>query len=130
MDMFFSTDPTVAEGFLFKTWRGAPQARRTKVPPTAKGLPQRGCSIDQRSIKIEGDLSVISKFVYQLLRKVMVAPKPGRGVTFPPISGQGYSFPLVARPFGCRTGGIVKEPVGNKTFRFVSKTLQSHEVIK
>jgi hypothetical protein len=88
MDMFFSAYLTVAEGFPFKTWRGAPQAGRTKVPPTAKGLLQRGCSIDQRSIKIEGDLWVIGKFVYPLLREVMVAPQPGRGVAFPRISGQ------------------------------------------
>ena len=37
LDMFFSTHPTVAEGFLLKTWRGGPQARQPKVPPVAKG---------------------------------------------------------------------------------------------
>jgi hypothetical protein len=104
MDMIFSIDPTVAEGFPFKTWRGAPQAGRTKVPPTAKGLLQRGCSIDQRSIKIAGDLSVIGKFVYQLLRKVMIAPQPGRGVTFPRISVTGtcppYLFHCYSSPPG------------------------------
>jgi hypothetical protein len=30
---FFSTLPTVAEGFQLKTWRGGPQAGRPKVPP-------------------------------------------------------------------------------------------------
>jgi hypothetical protein len=105
MDMFFSTDPTVAEGFPFKTWRDAPQAGRTKVPPTAKGLLQRGCSIDQRSIKIEGDLSVISKFVYQLLRKVMVAPKPGRGCNLSAHQRSGLQFPPGSPPIRLRNRG-------------------------
>ena len=42
LDMFFSTCPTMAEGFLLKTWRGGPQARQPKVPPVAKGLLERG----------------------------------------------------------------------------------------
>jgi hypothetical protein len=42
LDMFFSTYPTVTEGFPLKTWRGGPQARQPKVPPTAKGLLERG----------------------------------------------------------------------------------------
>ena len=37
LDQFFSTLPTVAEGFLLKTWRGGPQARQPKVPLPAKG---------------------------------------------------------------------------------------------
>jgi hypothetical protein len=42
LDMFFSTYPTVAEGFQLKTWRGGPQAGQPKLPPAAKGLLQRG----------------------------------------------------------------------------------------
>jgi hypothetical protein len=39
---FFSTLPTVAEGFQLKIWRGGPEARKPKLPPTAKGLVERG----------------------------------------------------------------------------------------
>src|SRR5271155_582084 len=42
LDMFFSTLPTVAEGFHLKTWRGGPDAGKPKLPPTAKGLIARG----------------------------------------------------------------------------------------
>ena len=42
LDMFFSTLPTVAEGFQLKTWRGGPQAGRPKVPPVARSLVDRG----------------------------------------------------------------------------------------
>src|ERR1700733_15371986 len=42
LDMFFSTLPTVAEGFQLKTWRGGPEAGRPKLSPSAKGLLERG----------------------------------------------------------------------------------------
>jgi hypothetical protein len=42
LDMFFSTLPTVAEGFQLKTWRGGPQAGQPKLPPAAKSLIERG----------------------------------------------------------------------------------------
>jgi hypothetical protein len=42
LDMFFSTLPTVAEGFLLKTWRGGPEAGKPKLSPVAKGLLERG----------------------------------------------------------------------------------------
>jgi hypothetical protein len=42
LDMIFSTYPSVAEGFQLKTWRGGPQAGQPKIPPTAKGLLERG----------------------------------------------------------------------------------------
>ncbi len=42
LDMFFSTFPTVADGFQLKTWRGGPQAGKPKLPPAAKGLVERG----------------------------------------------------------------------------------------
>ncbi|HEY4041252.1 MAG TPA: hypothetical protein VGM32_05320 [Rhodopila sp.] len=42
LDQFFSTLPTVADGFLLKTWRSNPQAGQPKVPLPAKGLIERG----------------------------------------------------------------------------------------
>ncbi len=42
LDIFFSTYPRVADGFQLKTWRGGPQAGQAKLPPTAKGLVDRG----------------------------------------------------------------------------------------
>jgi 2-hydroxychromene-2-carboxylate isomerase len=42
LDMFFSTLPTVAEGFQLKTWRGGPEAGKPKLSPVAKGLVERG----------------------------------------------------------------------------------------
>ncbi len=42
LDMFFSTLPTVAEGFQLKTWRGGTEAGKPKLSPIAKGLVDRG----------------------------------------------------------------------------------------
>ena len=42
LDIFFSTLPSVAEGFHLKTWRGGPDAGKPKLSPTAKGLIARG----------------------------------------------------------------------------------------
>jgi hypothetical protein len=42
LDMFFSTFPTIADGFLLKTWRGGPQAGQPKLPPAARSLLERG----------------------------------------------------------------------------------------
>ncbi len=42
LDMFFSTLPSVAEGFHLKAWRGGPQAGQPKVPQAAAGLLGRG----------------------------------------------------------------------------------------
>ncbi len=42
LDLFFSTLPSVAEGFHLKTWRGGPQAGQPKVPQAAAGLLERG----------------------------------------------------------------------------------------
>jgi len=42
LDRFFSTLPSVADGFQIKTWRGGPQAGQPKVPLAAKGLLERG----------------------------------------------------------------------------------------
>ena len=42
LDMFFSTLPSVAEGFYIKTWRAGPQAGQPKVPQAAVGLVERG----------------------------------------------------------------------------------------
>jgi len=42
LDIFFSTLPSVAEGFHLKTWRGGPDAGKPKLSPVAKGLVARG----------------------------------------------------------------------------------------
>jgi hypothetical protein len=42
LDRFFSTLPSVADGFQLRTWRGGPQAGQPKVPPVARGLLDRG----------------------------------------------------------------------------------------
>jgi len=42
LDRFFSTLPSVADGFQLRTWRGGPQAGQPKVPLVAKGLLERG----------------------------------------------------------------------------------------
>ncbi len=39
LDMFFSTLPSVAEGFQLKTWRGGPQAGQPKLWGPAGHLP-------------------------------------------------------------------------------------------
>ena len=41
LDIFFSTLPTVAEGFMLKTWRGGPDRGKPKISPVAKGLLER-----------------------------------------------------------------------------------------
>src|ERR1700755_871631 len=47
LDMFFSTLPTVAEGFQLKTWRGGPEAGKPKIPPVARSL------IDRRLMRLD-----------------------------------------------------------------------------
>jgi hypothetical protein len=42
LDPFFSTLPTVADGFQLKIWRGGPQAGQPKLPLPASGLVARG----------------------------------------------------------------------------------------
>ena len=42
LDMFFSTLPTVAEGFQLKTWRSGPEAGKPKLSPVVRGLLERG----------------------------------------------------------------------------------------
>jgi hypothetical protein len=42
LDRFFSTLPSVADGFQLRTWRGGPQKGEPKLPPPAKTLVDRG----------------------------------------------------------------------------------------
>jgi hypothetical protein len=42
LDIFFSTLPSVAEGFQLKTWRGGADAGKPKLSPIAKELIARG----------------------------------------------------------------------------------------
>jgi hypothetical protein len=49
LDQFFSTFPSVAEGFQLRTWRGGPQKGQPKMPPPAKTLVDRGLMRIDRS---------------------------------------------------------------------------------
>jgi hypothetical protein len=42
LDVFFSTLPSVAEGFLLRTWHGGPHKGAPKLPPPARSLLERG----------------------------------------------------------------------------------------
>lgn len=42
LDVYFTTLPSVAEGFQLRVWRGGPQAGQPKLPPAAKSLIERG----------------------------------------------------------------------------------------
>jgi hypothetical protein len=42
LDMYFSTLPAVADGFLLRTWRGGPMAGQPKVPPPLRTMIERG----------------------------------------------------------------------------------------
>ena len=42
LDSFFSTLPSVAEGFQLRTWRGGPHKGQPKLSPAAKSLLDRG----------------------------------------------------------------------------------------
>ena len=42
LDVYFTTLPSVAEGFQLRVWGGGPQAGRPKLPPAAKSLIERG----------------------------------------------------------------------------------------
>ena len=52
LDQFFSTLPSVAEGFQLRTWRGGPQKGDPKLPPPAKALVDRGLMRIDRSVNI------------------------------------------------------------------------------
>jgi hypothetical protein len=43
LDIFFSTLPSVAEGFRLKTWRDGPDAGEPKLRRTAAGSPSMTC---------------------------------------------------------------------------------------
>ena len=42
LDMFFSSLPTVAEGFQLRTWRGGAKVGQPKVPPAGQSMLDRG----------------------------------------------------------------------------------------
>ena len=52
LDQFFSTLPSVAEGFQLRTWRGGQQKGQPKLPPPAKTLVDRGLMRIDRSANI------------------------------------------------------------------------------
>ena len=42
LDMFFSTYPSVADGFQIKIWRSGPNVGKPKIPLAVEGLLERG----------------------------------------------------------------------------------------
>jgi hypothetical protein len=52
LDQFFSTLPSIAEGFQLRTWRGGPQKGHPKLSPAAKTLVDRGLMRTDRSTNI------------------------------------------------------------------------------
>jgi hypothetical protein len=52
LDQFFSTLPSVAEGFQLRTWRGGPRKGQPKLPPPAATLVDRGPMRIDRSSNI------------------------------------------------------------------------------
>lgn len=51
--MFFSTRPSVADGFLLRTWRGGPLVGQPKLPAVAQGLVERGLMrVDAASLRL------------------------------------------------------------------------------
>lgn len=42
LNVFFSTYPSVADGFQLRTWRGSSRAGQAKIPAAAEGLIARG----------------------------------------------------------------------------------------
>ena len=105
LDMFFSTLPTVAEGFQLKTWRGGPQAGRPKVPPVARSLIDRGLMrldtsdrlprlfftetglVELRAMMADRRLADPKRFAHVRRRawhRPRVGDKPGPGVTRQP----------------------------------------------
>jgi hypothetical protein len=58
LDMFFSTLPSVAEGFQLKTWRGGAQAGQPKLPPAAKSLLARGL------MRLDASFSLIPRLFF------------------------------------------------------------------
>jgi hypothetical protein len=52
LDQFFSTLPSVAEGFQLRTWRGGPQKGQPNLPPPAKAVVDRGLMRIDRSANI------------------------------------------------------------------------------
>jgi hypothetical protein len=80
LGQFFSTLPTVADGFQLRTWRGGPHAGRPKLPLPARGLVERELMrIDTterfpRLVFTEAGLTV--------LRTMMMDPRLADPVTF------------------------------------------------
>jgi hypothetical protein len=99
LDQFFSTLPTVADGFQLRTWRGGPQAGKPKVPLAATGLVERGLmqlDTSQRWPRLS-----FTETGLAALRTMMSDPRLANPVTFahlrqelgidpiPPARGQG-----------------------------------------
>jgi hypothetical protein len=80
LDQFFSTLPTVADGFQLKTWRGGPQAGKPKLPLPATGLIERGLMQLDTSQRWPRLLFTASGL--DALRAMMSDPRLANPVTF------------------------------------------------
>lgn len=93
LDQFFSTLPTVAEGFMLKIWRSGPNEGQPKVPATAQGLVERGLMraepanrpprlyfteagiVALRAMMADGRLASPAKFAH-IRRELGIDPEP------------------------------------------------------
>ena len=70
LDVFFSTLPSVADGFQLRTWRGGPQKGQPKLPPPARSL------VDRRLMRLDTSHSIPRLFFTETgmtaLRQMMV----------------------------------------------------------
>ena len=102
LDMFFSTLPSVAEGFHLKTWRGGPDAgeaaaRVTRIPP---GHPEG---------YLEGFANIYSE-VALAIKAARSGTKPPEGMHFPTIEDgvKGLAFVEAAVKSSKANGAWVK----------------------
>jgi hypothetical protein len=80
LGQFFSTLPSVADGFQIKTWRGGPLAGKPKLPLPAEGLLERGLmrlDTSQRWPRL-----VFTEAGVAALRTLMVDPRLADPVKF------------------------------------------------
>jgi hypothetical protein len=80
LDQFFSTLPTVADGFQLRTWRGGTQAGKPKLPLAATGLVERG--LMQLDTSQRWPRLVFTESGLAALRTMMSDPRLANPVTF------------------------------------------------
>ena len=105
LDQFFSTLPSVAEGFQLRTWRGGQQKGQPKLPPPAKTLVDRGLMRIDRSANIPR--LFFTEPGTATLRRMMAdrrfADPDEAARALPPPSIQPTRFPLIPSTAGRRS---------------------------